>query len=65
MVAGEIFQTDGVLAGNQPLHIDPHRYGISVYLWNIVLTDFSAIDVLCYVGINSSGKKACTFHPLV
>ena len=27
-----------------------------------VFTDLSALDLLpCYVGINSSGKKACTF----
>ena len=26
-----------------------------------VLTDLSAIELPCYVGINSSGKKACTF----
>ena len=26
-----------------------------------VLTDLSAIEFPCYVGINSSGKKACTF----
>ena len=26
-----------------------------------IFTDLSAIDVPCYVAINSSGKKACTF----
>ena len=26
-----------------------------------VFTDLSAIEFPCYVGINSSGKKACTF----
>ena len=28
-----------------------------------VFTDLSAIELSCYVGINSSGKKACTFLP--
>ena len=27
----------------------------------IIFTDLSAIALPCYVGINSSGKKACTF----
>ena len=26
-----------------------------------VFTDLSGIEYPCYVGINSSGKKACTF----
>ena len=59
MVTGEIFQTDGIHVGNKPFY--DGRCGISVCLWHLCFTDFSGIEYPCYIGINSSGKKACTF----
>ena len=58
MVYGEIFQTDGVVINK--LYCTSSSISVRLCFF-LFFTDLSALALPCYVGINSSGKKACTF----